>query len=241
MNYKINKRKIKIPKHVAIIMDGNSRWARQRGKLPIFGYEAGVKSVKCAIKFAIKNQFKVLTLYAFSSENWKRPYKDVYLLMNLFQKTLRKEIKFLHKNKINLRIIGDISKFKIKLQRMINYSENLTSKNRKLILNIAMNYGGRWDITQSVKKIAIMVKNGIICPEDINENTLCKFINMNDLDPVDLVIRTGGEYRISNFLLWQIAYSELFFTDILWPDFNEDIFEIAINSFSKRERRFGKN
>ncbi|BAC24533.1 yaeS [Wigglesworthia glossinidia endosymbiont of Glossina brevipalpis] len=228
------------PRHIAIIMDGNGRWAKNRGKLRIFGHKAGVESAKKAIKFAINNHLNALTLYAFSSENWKRPIQEVSDLMELFSSVLNNAIDSFKKNNIRLKIIGDISKFNLKLQKYIKKSEKITYKNNGLNLNIAANYGGRWDIIQGVKKIAKQVKKGIIYPDQINESNFCRFICMNELVPVDLVIRTGGEHRISNFLLWQIAYSELFFTDVLWPDFDHVIFSNAINSFAKRERRFGK-
>ncbi|MCR3754876.1 MAG: undecaprenyl diphosphate synthase [Candidatus Westeberhardia cardiocondylae] len=244
-NKKYLKNKIDIlspsPKHVAIIMDGNRRWAKKRGKLHITGHQEGMKSAKRAIFFAKNYHLDVLTLYAFSSENWNRSNKEVSSIMNLFTKTLDKEIYNLHQKNIKLKIIGDTSKFKIKLQNSINRSEKLTYNNCGLMLNIAVNYGGRWDIIQSVKKIAKKVKDGFLQPEQINENIFYQYICMNELAPVDLVIRTGGEYRISNFLLWQIAYSELFFTDVLWPDFNDTIFENAIHVFLKRKRKFGSS
>ncbi|MCV2525712.1 MAG: polyprenyl diphosphate synthase [Candidatus Lightella neohaematopini] len=228
-----------LPKHIAIIMDGNRRWAKIRGKLSIFGYQNGVKSAKRAIEFAIKNNFNTLTLYAFSSENWNRPASEVNELMELFRYSLKNGICSLNDKKVRLKIIGDTSKFRKTLQKIIYDSEKLTKNNDGLNLNIAINYGGRWDIIQGIKKIINKVQMGLINPNQINEQTLCQVISMNDLDPVDLVIRTGGEYRISNFLLWQIAYSELFFTDVLWPDFNENIFFNAIKFFSQRNRRFG--
>ncbi len=226
-------------RHVGIIMDGNRRWAKRKGKLHIFGHKAGVKSIHRAINFAINKKLEVLTLYAFSSENWNRSITEVSSLMELFLHSLNNGLKILHKNNIQLRIIGDISRFNKNLKNYIIYSEHLTRNNNGLILNIAANYGGRWDITQGVQKIAKQVQSGILHPNQINENLLNKFICMNDLVPVDLVIRTGGEHRISNFLLWQIAYSEFYFTDILWPDFDKHVFEDALKVFKKRERRFG--
>ncbi|CEN32287.1 Ditrans,polycis-undecaprenyl-diphosphate synthase ((2E,6E)-farnesyl-diphosphate specific) [Candidatus Westeberhardia cardiocondylae] len=228
------------PKHVAIIMDGNGRWATKKGKLRIFGHKEGIKSAKRAIYFAKNHNFDALTLYAFSKENWNRSKTEVSFLMELFVKTLDDEIDNLHKRNIRLKVIGDISRFKIKLQNSINKSEKLTYNNQGLNLNIAANYSGRWDITQGARKLAKKIEKGSLKSNQINENMFCKYICMNKLSPVDLVIRTGGEYRISNFLLWQIAYSELFFTDTLWPDFNDSIFENAIQAFSKRKRKFGK-
>lgn len=230
-----------LPRHVAIIMDGNGRWANIRGKLRIVGHQAGFHAVQRAITFAVNYQFDALTLYAFSSENWNRPDKEIDSLMRLFAHALKNEMNTLHKNNIRLRIIGDINRFTIELQKSIRRSERLTSKNSGLTLNIAANYGGRWDIVQGVKQLAVKVQQGMLNPNQIDEDVLCRYICMNELAPVDLVIRTGGEYRISNFLLWQIAYAELFFTDVLWPDFNDVIFEGALNAFIKRERRFGTN
>lgn len=228
------------PRHVAIIMDGNGRWAKNRGKLRIFGHQAGVKSVRRAVSFAVSHHFDALTLYAFSSENWNRPSNEITALMELFVRTLDNEVKSLHNNNVRLRIIGDVGRFGKQLQEYIRRSEELTCNNNGLTLNIAANYGGRWDIIQGVKQLAIQVKDGILRPDQIDEDTLCQHICMNELAPVDLVIRTGGEHRISNFLLWQIAYAELFFTDVLWPDFDDAIFEGALHAFAQRERRFGR-
>lgn len=230
-----------LPRHVAIIMDGNGRWANMRGKLRIVGHQAGFHAVRRAVHFAANYQFNALTLYAFSSENWRRPNKEIDSLMQLFSNALKHEINTLHKNNIRLRVIGDIDRFTIELQERIRSSEQLTSGNDGLTLNIAANYGGRWDIIQGVKQLAVQVQSGILSPHQINEDTLCQYVCMNELAPVDLVIRTGGEHRISNFLLWQIAYAELFFTDVLWPDFNDLIFKEALNAFTQRERRFGKS
>ncbi|OQM33996.1 polyprenyl diphosphate synthase [bacterium endosymbiont of Pedicinus badii] len=225
-------------RHVAIIMDGNGRWAKKKGKVRIEGHKEGIKAMFRAINFSI-NKIKVLTLYAFSSENWKRPKKEVSDLMNLFVYILKKKVKILKKKKIRINFIGNTKVFCKNLKKYIKKTEKITKKNKKLILNIAINYGGRWDIIQSAVKIAHLVKLGHLEPKEINEKIFCKFICINEFFPVDLVIRTGGEYRISNFLLWQIAYSELFFTKVLWPDFDKKIFEQAILSFSKRKRKFG--
>lgn len=230
-----------LPRHVAIIMDGNGRWANMRGKLRIIGHQAGFCAAQRAVHFAVNCQFDALTLYAFSSENWKRPNDEINSLMQLFSNALKHEIDALHKNNIRLRIIGDIDRFAMELQDNIHHSEKLTSKNSGLTLNIAANYGGRWDIVQGVKQLAVQVQSGTLNPNQIDEDALCRCICMNELAPVDLVIRTGGEHRISNFLLWQIAYAELFFTDVLWPDFNDLIFEEALDAFIKRDRRFGKS
>jgi len=227
------------PRHVAIIMDGNGRWAKNQGKLRISGHKAGVKSVRRAVKFAVNCKLDALTLYAFSSENWNRPPQEVLALMELFVWVLDNEVKNLHKNNVRLRIIGDVSRFNARLRERIRRAEELTQQNNGLTLNIAANYGGRWDIIHGVRKIAEQVHNGLIRPDQIEEDTLGQHLCLNELTPVDLVIRTGGEHRISNFLLWQVAYAEFFFTDVLWPDFDEQVFEGALNAFAQRERRFG--
>ena len=227
------------PRHVAIIMDGNGRWAKNQGKLRISGHRAGVKSVRRAVSFAVSNNLEALTLYAFSSENWSRPAQEVTALMELFVWALDSEVKSLHKHNVRLRVIGDTSRFSPRIQERIRRSETLTANNSGLTLNIAANYGGRWDIIEGVKKLAERVQEGLLRPDQITEESLTSQLCMQELAPVDLVIRTGGEHRISNFLLWQIAYAEFYFTDVLWPDFDEHVFEGALNAFSLRERRFG--
>ncbi len=227
------------PRHVAIIMDGNGRWAKNQEKLRISGHKAGVKSVRRAVSFAVNNNLEALTLYAFSSENWSRPAQEVTALMELFVWALDSEVKSLHKHNVRLRIIGDISRFSPRIQERVRRAEALTENNDRLTLNIAANYGGRWDIIEGVKKLAEQVQEGLLRPDQITEESLTSQLCMNQLAPVDLVIRTGGEHRISNFLLWQIAYAEFYFTDVLWPDFDEHVFEGALNAFSLRERRFG--
>ena len=228
------------PQHVAIIMDGNGRWAQLQGKGRVSGHRAGVESVRSVVASARKSNVKALTLFAFSSENWQRPEKEVSVLMDLFMYVLTKEVKRLHKHNIRFQVIGDLSRFSDKLQRNIAKSEQLTSENTGLVLSVAANYGGRWDIAQAAKKLASDVQQGTMTLDDINEQTLNAQTCLADLPALDLLIRTGGDYRISNFLLWQAAYAELYFTDILWPDFNEAQFEQAINCFDQRERRFGK-
>jgi len=227
------------PRHVAIIMDGNGRWAKNQGKLRISGHKAGVKAVRRSVSFAVSNNLEALTLYAFSSENWSRPAQEVTALMELFVWALDSEVKSLHKHNVRLRIIGDVSRFSNRIQERIRRAEELTQQNSGLTLNIAANYGGRWDIIQGVKKLAEQVQEGLLRPDQITEENLSAHLCMQGLAPVDLVIRTGGEHRISNFLLWQIAYAEFYFTDVLWPDFDEHVFEGALNAFSLRERRFG--
>ncbi|MDF2785907.1 MAG: pyrophosphate synthase [Pantoea eucrina] len=227
------------PRHVAIIMDGNGRWAKNQGKLRISGHKAGVKSVRRAVSFAVSHKLEALTLYAFSSENWSRPPQEVTALMELFIWALDSEVKSLHKHNVRLRIIGDISRFSGRIQERIRRAEELTQQNNGLTLNIAANYGGRWDIIQGARKLAEQVQEGLLRPDQITEESLAPYLCMQELAPVDLVIRTGGEHRISNFLLWQIAYAEFWFTDVLWPDFDEHVFEGALNAFSLRERRYG--
>lgn len=228
-----------MPKHVAIIMDGNGRWAKQQGKLRIFGHQNAVKAVRSAVNFAAKYGVKVLTLYAFSSENWSRPESEVSGLMALFMKVLNSEVKKLHKNNIRLKILGDVSRFSPSLQEKIHVSEQLTAQNNGLILNIAANYGGYWDITQATRKLAEKVQFGELKPSEITPELVQRYLVTEEQPQVDLLIRTSGEQRISNFLLWQIAYAELFFTPVLWPDFNEETFSEAVEAFQKRERRFG--
>lgn len=226
-------------RHVAIIMDGNGRWAKQQGKMRVFGHKAGVKSVRRAVSFAANNGIEALTLYAFSSENWNRPAQEVSALMELFVWALDSEVKSLHRHNVRLRIIGDVGGFNARLQERIRKAEKITSENTGLTLNIAANYGGRWDIIQGVKTLAAKVQNGSLNVDEIDEAMLGSQVCMSELAPVDLVIRTGGEHRISNFLIWQIAYAELYFSDVLWPDFDEQDFEGALHAFANRERRFG--
>lgn len=228
-----------MPKHVAIIMDGNGRWAKQKGKLRIFGHQNGVKAVRAAVSFAAKHQIQVLTLYAFSSENWSRPETEVSALMSLFMKALDSEVKKLHKNNIRLKIIGDKSAFSESLQKRIAESEKLTENNTGLTLNIAANYGGYWDIVQAAQQLALQVKSEQLTVEQITPALFQQHLVTEDQPQVDLLIRTSGEQRISNFLLWQIAYAELFFSPVLWPDFNDEAFSEAIYAYQQRERRFG--
>ncbi|WP_423841512.1 polyprenyl diphosphate synthase [Actinobacillus equuli] len=229
----------KMPQHVAIIMDGNGRWAKQQGKLRVFGHQNGVKAVRSAVSFAAKHGIKVLTLYAFSSENWSRPEAEVSALMSLFMRALNSEVKKLHKNNIRLKIIGDKKGFSESLQKRIAESEALTAENTGLTLNIAANYGGYWDITQAAQQLAVKVKLGEISISDITAERFQNALVTGDQPQVDLLIRTSGEQRISNFLLWQIAYAELFFSPVLWPDFNDESFSEAIIAYQQRDRRFG--
>jgi len=230
----------KQPRHIAIIMDGNGRWAKRKLLPRYAGHQAGLGTVRRIIKYSIEQGVEVLTLFAFSSENWKRPPQEVNLLMKLFMTALQREVKKLHKNNIRLRLIGNREAFSEKLQRLIADAENLTKDNTQFTLVIAANYGGRWDIVDTAKNIALQVQQGSLKIEDINENLFNSQMNLSDLTEPDLFIRTGGEQRISNFLLWQLAYTEMYFTNTLWPDFNEENFMEALKSFGSRERRFGR-
>lgn len=228
-----------LPKHIGIIMDGNGRWAERQGKPRVWGHKKGVDAVRRAVRFCRQLNIPSLTLFAFSSENWRRPEDEVSSLMELFMFVLQKEIKLLHKNQVRLRIIGDISRFSEKLQRKIAEAEQFTAANTGLTLNVCANYGGRWDIANAARQLAAQVAAGTLQVDDINEQRLADHIQMRDQDELDLLIRTGGDIRISNFLLWQAAYAELCFIDTLWPDFDEQVFADAIASFVSRERRFG--
>jgi undecaprenyl diphosphate synthase len=229
----------KIPRHVAIIMDGNGRWAQQKGKLRTFGHKAGVDAVRSSVRLARTLGIESLTLFAFSSENWQRPKDEVSVLMQLFSLVLRSEVKKLNKNDILLRVIGDISAFDSKLQEKIKQAEKLTENNQALTLNIAANYGGRWDIIDATRRIAKKVEEQQLDLNDINEDLFNQHVSTGDLPELDLLIRTGGDHRVSNFLLWQCAYAEFYFCDVLWPDFNEEVFNLAIADFANRQRRFG--
>lgn len=224
---------------MAIIMDGNGRWAQKKGKLRTFGHKAGVEAVRSSVRVARKLGVESLTLFAFSSENWQRPKEEVSVLMQLFSLVLRSEVKKLNKNDIRLKVIGDISAFDTKLQDKIKKAETLTENNQSLTLNIAANYGGRWDIINATRCIAKKIEKQQITLNDINEDLFNQHVCTSELPELDLLIRTGGDHRVSNFLLWQCAYAELYFTDVLWPDFNEDVFNLAITDFANRQRRFG--
>jgi len=228
-----------LPRHVAIIMDGNGRWAQQRGKMRVFGHKAGVNAVRDAVSVASRLGLSALTLFAFSSENWRRPESEVSALMELFIHVLGGEVKKLHKSNIRLRITGERSRFSSRLQDKVAAAEALTANNTGLILNVAANYGGRWDITQAAAALATEVQAGHLTPEQIDEDALARHLSTHGLPDVDLLIRTGGDHRISNFVLWQAAYAELYFTPVLWPDFDAVVFSEAIASFASRERRFG--
>ncbi len=228
-----------LPQHIAVIMDGNGRWAKEQGKPRVFGHKNGVASVRKTISTAARLGIKAITLFAFSSENWRRPEEEVGVLMELFMTVLTTEVKKLHKNNLRLQVIGDKSRFSERLQNKIADAEALTKDNSGMQVNIAANYGGQWDITQATQSIAEKVAQGELLPSDINEELIRTHLTMSDIPAVDLLIRTGGECRISNFMLWQLAYAELYFTPVYWPEFGEDNLVEAVTWFVNRERRFG--
>jgi undecaprenyl diphosphate synthase len=230
----------KIPRHVAVIMDGNNRWAKKRLMSGIAGHKAGVDAVRAVVETSAEQGIEVLTLFAFSSENWRRPEKEVNALMQLFIIALEREVKKLHKNNIRLIIMGDKSAFQTKIQNLISDAEQLTINNDRMTLVIAANYGGQWDIAQAAKRIAQDVEAGKLSAKDINEQVFHKYTWLNELPAPDLMIRTGGEERISNFMLWQTAYSEFYFSDALWPDFKQQEYKKALAAFANRIRRFGR-
>ena len=229
-----------LPKHLAIIMDGNGRWAKQKGKLRVFGHEKGSKAVKQVIEGCAELGVKNLTLYAFSTENWNRPKLEVQTLMKLLISSLKKEIKTLQKNNIKLNAIGNLNDLPTAVYKELIDVIELTKSNSNLTLTLALSYGSRDELINAVKQISIKVKNNIISLENIEESIINEHLYTHNLPDVDLLIRTSGEQRISNFLLWQIAYAELYFTDVLWPDFTKEHLYEAIIEYQKRERRFGK-
>ena len=229
-----------LPRHVAIIMDGNGRWAQRQHKPRVAGHRAGVEVVRQLVQTCGELGIEVLTLFAFSSENWRRPAREVDFLMELFLMALEREVRKLHRHNVQLRIIGERSAFPEKIQQRIAEAEFLTRNNTGLKLNIAANYGGRWDITEAARQLAADVQAGTLTPDEITPERLTERLCLHDLPEPDLFIRTGGEQRISNFLIWQLAYTELYFTPVLWPDFDREEFEKAILSFSHRQRRFGQ-
>lgn len=240
MSFKESIQKDKLPEHIAIIMDGNGRWAKKSGKKRIFGHRHGVKPVREVTEAAAELGLKYLTVYAFSTENWNRPREEVSALMNLLVKTLNSEVETLNKNNVRLRTIGDISSLPEDVLKKLNDTVALTDANTGLNLVLALSYSARWEILNAVKKIALNVKNDNLAPENIDEEIFRDYLCDGAIPDPDLLIRTSGEIRVSNFLLWQIAYSELYFTDKLWPDFRkEDLYE-AIVEYQSRERRFGK-
>ncbi|MGD8234991.1 MAG: isoprenyl transferase [Chromatiales bacterium] len=229
-----------IPRHVAIVMDGNGRWARQKGKPRTYGHKVGSSKVHDIVEESKELGIEVLTLFAFSSENWKRPKSEVTFLMDLMIQMLKKEIRKLEEKGVQLRFIGQRELLPEKLLKVIRDSEARTRNNNSLILQIAASYGGQWDITQAARSLAEKVARGELRPEQIDEQTFAAELAFSDLPDADLFIRTGGELRISNFLLWQAAYAEFYFTDVLWPDFTVDEYHNALRHFAKRQRRFGQ-
>ena len=221
------------PSHVAIIMDGNGRWAKNRFLPRVMGHRSGLKSVRKSVEFCHQNNIPFLTLFAFSSENWRRPADEVSFLMSLFNKALKEEVAKLHENNVRFKMIGDRTKFSVPLQDLFDKSEQLTEGNSGLTLTIAANYGGRWDILNALRKA---IDEGV---DIVSEEVLSRHMQLAFAPEPDLLIRTGGEVRISNFLIWDLVYTELYFTDVLWPDFDSGEFMKAINSYSGRERRFG--
>ena len=229
------------PDHIAIIMDGNGRWASNKKKSRRYGHKKGASTAKNIVKIAGSNEIKYLTLYAFSTENWGRPTKEVRLLMSLFIETLENEIDELNSNNVSIRFIGDRENLSKKLQDKMENAEKITLDNTGLNLYVALAYGARWDILNAIKGIVSRVKENQLDESKIDENILSLHLQLGDIPDPDLLIRTGGEKRISNFLLWNIAYTELFFCDCLWPEFNEKEFFNALNFYSKRKRRFGSS
>jgi len=228
------------PLHIAVIMDGNGRWARNRGKPRTFGHQAGFRVTREIVEAVGKRQHKALTLFAFSSENWRRPPTEVQLLLELFMRALQSEVDKLMHNNVHMRFIGECSAFPQKLQDSMQLAEEKTKNNTGLKLSIAVNYGGRWDIVSAARTLAEKVLKGELSPEQIDEDLFNRQVTLADCGEPDILIRTGGDQRISNYLLWQLAYTEFYFTPVLWPDFNEKELDKAITAFQSRQRRFGR-
>lgn len=230
----------RLPRHVAIVMDGNGRWAEQRRKPRSLGHRAGQKAVRQTIEYCLRRGIGALTLFAFSSENWQRPESEISALMSLFLRALDKEVEELHANGVRLRFIGDLDRFEAPLRKRMQAAQSRTGGNEALMVNVAVNYGGRWDIARAARSLAAEAVRGELDPLSIDETLLDSRVCLADLPPPDLFIRTGGERRISNFLLWQLAYTELYFTDTLWPDVDADCLDAALDDFAGRQRRFGR-
>ncbi|MCG2580371.1 MAG: polyprenyl diphosphate synthase [Marinobacter sp.] len=228
------------PRHVAIIMDGNNRWAKERQLKGVAGHKAGVNAVKSVVETCAREGVEVLTLFAFSSENWRRPKDEVSALMRLFLFALEREVKKLHRNNIRLRIIGDRTAFSPALQEHMEKAEALTRHNTLMTLVIAANYGGHWDIAQATRQVAEKVRAGELEPSDVTDDLIQQHLSIGDLPMPDLMIRTAGEQRISNFMLWHLAYTELYFSPVYWPDFLEDEMKEALKAYASRQRRFGQ-
>lgn len=229
----------KLPTHVAIIMDGNGRWARRRGMPNIVGHRAGVETIRRVIEISLDMDIKVLTLYAFSTENWSRPKKEVEGLMRLLDRYLDKERRKLQEHNIRFNVIGNLEKFPAAIREKLNDTIALTGKNNKLVLNLALSYGGREEIVHAAKKISQDVKEGRLKLEDLDEQSFSRYLYTKDIPDPDLLIRTSGEMRISNFLLWQLSYAEIYMSKKLWPDFKKEDFKKAIDTYATRDRRFG--
>jgi len=227
------------PRHVAIVMDGNGRWAERRHRPRTFGHRAGAKTVRMCVRFCLEQHIEALTLFAFSSENWKRPKEEVGALMGLFLRSLDREVKELHQHGVRLRFIGERAHFSAAIRERMHNAETLTAGNSALHLTIAASYGGRWDIVQAARALARAAADGKLDPEAIDEAAFGAHVGLADLPEPDLLIRTGGDHRISNFLLWQMAYTELWFTETLWPDLDDVELKRALTDFATRERRFG--
>ncbi|MFN7271715.1 MAG: polyprenyl diphosphate synthase [Gammaproteobacteria bacterium] len=228
-----------LPQHIAIVMDGNGRWAEARGEPRTAGHRAGIEPVRRTIRECARLGVRALTLFAFSSENWRRPETEVATLMSLFMDALDREVEELNSNGVRLRIIGNRQSLAVRLQQRIAEAEALTAANTRLDLQVAVSYGGRWDLVEAARRLAARAASGALRPADIDEAALAAELQLSELPDPDLFIRTGGDHRVSNFLLWNIAYAELFFTDTLWPDFDERVLAEAIADFESRERRFG--
>ena len=228
-----------LPHHIAIVMDGNGRWAGARGEPRTAGHRAGLEPVRMVIRECAALRIDALTLFAFSSENWRRPEAEVATLMSLFMDALDREVAELHANRVRLRIIGNRQRLAVRLQQRIAEAEALTAANDGLRLQVAVSYGGRWDVVEAAKRLAAAAASGALRAGDIDEERFARELQLHDLPDPDLFIRTGGDHRVSNFLLWNIAYAELFFTDVLWPDFNAAELQLALEDFAGRERRFG--
>lgn len=234
------KKRGEVPAHIAIIMDGNGRWAKSRGLPRVSGHQRGIETVREVVEVCANLGVNHLTLYTFSKENWKRPKDEVSTLMRLIVKSLQNETDELHKNNIRLRAIGNVQSLPHIVQNELNQAMEKTRSNNKMALNLALSYSGRWDLVESIKKIAELYKNGDVSKEAIDEDLISEKLVTSDIPDPDLLIRSGGELRVSNFLLWQIAYSEIFVTKVLWPDFNRETLFEAIRDFQNRERRFGQ-
>lgn len=229
-----------VPNHIAIVMDGNGRWAEQKGMQRIEGHKAGLDSVKVVIQSCLEHHIPYLSLFAFSSENWARPIEEVDFLMQLFLEALRTEIAELHDNGIRLQFTGNRKGLSETLCEQMSKAEALTAKNKKMSVNIVVNYGGKWDITQAAQQLARAVQEGELTLDQVTEACFSQYLAMAHLPDPDLLIRTSGELRISNFFLWQMAYTELYFTEIMWPDFREQAFNDALQDYVKRQRRYGR-